>query len=483
MPIRLTLAVVVAVCVGCKHVEKPHITAVSLDPCNFGQESGIPFYLPKPLLIVSKNFRNIEEARVGLTDSSPIPTTFDDQAKYADVNARTNFQGLGDSAAATQSGAIGTGSTPSKSAPHVTTAGSAVTPGVVPSDGLAPDTFFTYQIVFVPDLTQKYGLKIRGGAGEIRAAMNLVNGWQFTGLGPYYMKDSSTSQNILSGGIATRLGGQAVADVLSEVNDLAGTLGAGGTQSGTIGAGHPQVQALARSIEALPQGCDVVPLVDFAEIYVYEASLGPEGRMQWLPIAQHTFNRDFIGVQSSDLASGGLTQSGDIAGSPGRAPHTGQVADNPVYQQYLAKALGVPAEAIGPGGETQAGALGTLQTGNLPAIPAAGINQVQVDCGNQECPPSHKEFNLFRIGRRRQNRGKVQSKVVRAVRESFLSGPEVADGGPIVSAGGNAASPTPEPEPEPLPDGGGDPLFDGDGAFMERLPQPVATVTRHFPAP
>src|SRR5262249_41251925 len=86
---------------GCQH---PSVTAVSLDhycdhkfaffydPCK--DHEGIPFYLPKPLLIIAKNFRNIEETKVGLTDSAPIPNFFDDQAKYADLNARTNFAGL-----------------------------------------------------------------------------------------------------------------------------------------------------------------------------------------------------------------------------------------------------------------------------------------------------------------------------------------------------------------------------------------------------
>jgi hypothetical protein len=77
---------------GCVH---PKITAVSLDPATFGRKTGIPFYLPKPLLIVAKNFRNIEETRVGLTESAPIPNAFDDQAKFAGLNARTNLAGLG----------------------------------------------------------------------------------------------------------------------------------------------------------------------------------------------------------------------------------------------------------------------------------------------------------------------------------------------------------------------------------------------------
>src|SRR5262245_7860651 len=89
---------------GCHH---PSVTAVCLNPdpcgpecstfwgamhhCLKQKEEGIPFYLPKPLLIVAKNFRNLEEAKVGLTDTPPIPDYFDDQAKYADLNARTNF--------------------------------------------------------------------------------------------------------------------------------------------------------------------------------------------------------------------------------------------------------------------------------------------------------------------------------------------------------------------------------------------------------
>src|SRR6516165_6783634 len=92
---------------GCQH---PSVTAISLnphycdhkfaflyDPCK--EPEGIPFYLPKPLLIIGKNFRNIEETKVGLTDSAPIPNFFDDQAKYADLNARTNFAGLDGNAA------------------------------------------------------------------------------------------------------------------------------------------------------------------------------------------------------------------------------------------------------------------------------------------------------------------------------------------------------------------------------------------------
>src|SRR5215475_13430821 len=77
-----------AVGIGC---HGPEITAVPLSAWNRDEPCGIPFYLPKPLLIIAKNFRNIEEEKTGLTDSAPIPDGFDDQSKYADLNARTSF--------------------------------------------------------------------------------------------------------------------------------------------------------------------------------------------------------------------------------------------------------------------------------------------------------------------------------------------------------------------------------------------------------
>lgn len=304
---------------GCQH---PSVSAVSLnahhcdhhfaflyDPCK--EPEGIPFYLPKPLLIISKNFRNIEEAKVGLTDTAPIPNFFDDQAKYADLNARTNFAGLdGKGATGTPATTSGDQKFPdkdatnlaSKSGQHIFSGnGAPVTPGTVPPDGLKPEAFFTYQIVFVPDITQKYGLRVKGGAGEIRAAMNLVNGWQFTGLGPYYMKDSSTAQNTLAGGITANLAASGVADVVTAVAGLRG--GAGGTsklQSGPAPNSKPkemdyeQVQALVDAMKSL-KPC-FVSIPGYAEISVYEPYISPEGTMEWKQIAEKTFARDVLGT-------------------------------------------------------------------------------------------------------------------------------------------------------------------------------------------
>ena len=389
------------------------ISAVSLNnDCHWGKESGIPFYLPKPLLIVSKNFRNIETATVGLTDSAPIPTGFDDQSKYADVNARTNFNfdtGTGTTTSTPSSTNTGTSS---KSAPVMHSAnGAPVTPFKAPQDGLGPDTFYTYHIVFVPDLTQKYGLRIRGGPGEIRAAMNLVNGWQYTGMGPYYSKDSSTAQNILSAGISARLAGQAAQDVLKGVSDLKGQTQSGGE----FGADDSAIQKLSQTIQDLPKAEPMV-IPGFAEIHVYEPSLGPDGMMTWNEIANCVFNREYLHAKTSEVtitpkaknkplpmgggggAGGGMTQSG------------GQFGTDDVAKSAVASVFGVPAgsAAIQSAGGSLKPVGGSLQSGGADTatkattVPAGGVNQVNVTCGpdckKSCCEPTTKNFSLFNFG-------------------------------------------------------------------------------------
>jgi hypothetical protein len=375
-------------CCGCWH-GRPEITAVPLSPQNCGEPAGIPFYLPKPLLIVSKNFRYIEEAKVGLTDSAPIPAGFDDQAKYGDVNARTSFvQGppvSGFAAAASSSTATNTG-TASASVPRLHSGGAPITPGDAPSDGLSPSTFYTYQIVFVPDLTQKYGLRIKGGAGEIRAAMNLVNGWQFTGLGPYYMKDSSTAQNVLAHGIATNLAGSGVADVVSSVADLAGEL-----QSGELAApDSPKVQRVVQTMESLQAQCVPMTIPNFAEIHVYEPYLSFDGMMEWREITCLNFDRDYLGQEKTAVEF-----APSVAPSPLLAPQaslqSGEVQANAqLGRMAVAHVLGIPLESPALSG-------GSLQAGEV-GVPAGGVNQIHVECGDgkEDCKPH--EFNLFKFG-------------------------------------------------------------------------------------
>ena len=403
---------------------RPEMTAVSLnrsDGCLYGKDSGIPFYLPKPLLIVSKNFRNIETPTVGLTNTAPIPTGYDDQSKYADLNARTNFNGLsgpsvsGASVADPASPAVNTG-TSVASPPVLHSTGAPITPGKAPSDGLAPETFFTYQIVYVPDLTKRYGLKIRGGPGEIRAAMNLVNGWQFTGTGPIYLKDSSTAQNILASGISTRLGGAAAADVLNASANLAKAFPAGGKQGGAIPGDDERVQTLSETLSALPVNMKVQKIADFAEIHVYEPQLAPDGQVIWHKIVDGLkFDRHYLGEKK--VVKGFVPKTpADVQKKDKDAPKgelQGAAVGADAARAAIAGVFGVPVDSPAfrtPTGERQGGAVG--------GVPAGGVNQIQVDCGGAGKCTSGKEFNLFRFGglgfwhKKEQPRAKIHNKFV-----------------------------------------------------------------------
>ena len=305
---------------GCCH---PSVTAVPMSPWNqHDKHHGIPFYLPKPLLVVSKNVRYVEEAKVGLTTSAPIPGVFDDQSKYADVNSRSQFDGTGGGGGGTSTVTNNLNAMPGGPAPVLHGTGDIpLSPKEAPKDGLTPDVFYTYQIVFVPDLSQKYGLKVKGGAGEIRAAMNLVNGWMFTGLGPYYMKDSSTAQNILAGGISSRLALGGVGDVIKSVTDLRKAAVTNPQRSGEVTDGEfakyvDRISSIQKTYEADRYVCSVP---NYAEIYVYEPVLHPDGTSEWRQILNHTFDRPIV-------SHGGTTnifmKDGKAADAPRSAPLT-----------------------------------------------------------------------------------------------------------------------------------------------------------------
>jgi hypothetical protein len=303
--------------IGCKH---PEVTAVPLSRWNCHEPKGIPFYLPKPLLIVAKNFRYVDEATTGLTDSAPIPGYFDDQARYADLNSRATFQrveGTGTSVQAVDQPGTTTTITPPATAAaissrqHYSTNGPTVTPAAAPRDALAPETYYTYHIVFVPDLSQKYGLRIKGGVGEIRAAMNLVNGWQFTGLGPYYMKDSSSAQNALAGGIAANLAASGAANVISSVGSLAKELRARDVD------GRREVEAVdVKETFELLKGLQPVRLEGFAEIHILEPKLDPvDGTVSWVPVTDLSFSRDYFGLMNLTGTGRTLMQPRSVDGS------------------------------------------------------------------------------------------------------------------------------------------------------------------------
>ena len=303
-----------------------------------------------------------------------------------------------------------------------------MTPGTVPSDGLAPETFYTYQIVFVPDMTQKYGLKIKGGAGEFRAAMNLVNGWQYTGLGPFYMKDSSSAQNIMASGITANLAGQGVADVVNSVADLAGSL-----QSGeTTDSSNPQVQRVSEKIGALPLSIQPMVLDNFAEIHVYEPNVTPDGMMVWSEIVCLSFDRHVLGTKECDIT----TTSAPAAASQQTKNVTRagglQTGESALGRAVVANALGIPLDSPA----LQELSAGGLQSGETGASVPSIMNQVQVGCG-EECKPS-KTVNLFNFGKHHENprRPRIETRRVIGPSSNLFALPQGSGG--ATESGGSA---------------------------------------------
>jgi len=287
---------------GCaKH--RASVTAVPLSPWNQCEPEGIPYYLPKPLLVVAKNVRHIDESRVGLTYPAPIPNGFDNQAAYGDIKA--NVTNPGDSATA----AANTGTeamtaqfdTNKSELPEIW---EKVSPSATIQDGLKPEYFFTYQIIFVPDLTQKYGLRVKGGPGEIRAAMNLVNGWMYTGMGPFYMKDSSTAQNFMAAGVGAMYAGRGAAQVLNELAGLSRGGGAGGAaESAPYTDGAEFADRVERIAKALQQEKLVQePISNYAEIRIFEPVLHDDGTTSWELVIEQSFDRQYF---SKELDAGG----------------------------------------------------------------------------------------------------------------------------------------------------------------------------------
>ncbi|MCI0378439.1 MAG: hypothetical protein L0215_12590 [Gemmataceae bacterium] len=124
--------------------------------------------------------------------------------------------------------------------------------------------------------------------------MNLVNGWMFTGLGPYYMKDSSTAQNIMAAGAAVSFGGRGVADVLNSVGSMVANIKK--PQSAII---DPRTALeIAQEYQLLfDKEGKPAPLVlpSHAEIHVYEPVM-VEGFVDWKRVVNHQFDRHILGI-------------------------------------------------------------------------------------------------------------------------------------------------------------------------------------------
>ncbi|MEO9930565.1 hypothetical protein [Rhodopirellula bahusiensis] len=282
---------------------------MGLSPANQCDPPGIPYYLPKPLLVVAKNVRHIDESKVGLTGPAPIPGGFDNQAAYADIKANVTVPNTGGESggglaaasmtpAALSAAVAGTAGSPS-------TVAEKMTPDQNYKDGITPDSFFTYQVIFVPDLTQKYGLQISGGAGEFRAAMNMVNGWMYTGMGPFYMKDSSSAQNAMATGVAAMYAGRGVSDVVDSVGGLTTAIGNLPGQESGIRTDGAQADEFSDAVRALELAQKMAPkvhrdILNYAEVYIYEPVLLPDGQTtEWRQVAEHHFDRHYFDTAES----------------------------------------------------------------------------------------------------------------------------------------------------------------------------------------
>ena len=318
MPIVITGCITAGLPPAPNRLKHPSITSVPARPTDDCPASGMAFYLPKPLLVVSKNFHHINEHPYGMTVPAPIPGEFDDQSNYARLHNRSQvghsmktdeiIKDTGVPDIRGTEGADPKQGTATKLNQQLTVGTSPLSPGLgSPNDGLAPTTFFTYEVIFVPDLTQKYVLDVSGGAGEMRAALNFINGWQFTGLGPFYMKDSSTAQNLMAKGLAINLASQGVGDVLNSIGNLAKKAAPGGLfKSRDLLPYMKAVDALSKleTFDYTTIGHGTIER--YAEIHVYEPSLEDDGTMHWRPIVGefdtvlqalvgHRFQRTFLG--------------------------------------------------------------------------------------------------------------------------------------------------------------------------------------------
>jgi hypothetical protein len=394
--VGLVAVLLLAVLVGCaKHQPKPTITAIGLSPGNRCEPAGIPYYLPKPLLVVAKNVRHVEESQVGLTGPAPIPNGFDNQASFADLKANVTVPRVSGSATGISAARVGPAEL-SKAKPGQPTDQAYVPAQLLPmgQDGLQPDSFYTYQIVFVPDLTQKYGLQISGGAGEFRAAMNMVNGWMYTGMGPFYLKDSSSAQNAMATGAGAMFAGRGVSDVIDSVGGLTETIGDITREESGI-QNLDDLRALERAVAAIETATRTAPrvqqqILNYAEIYIYEPVLTSDQTTEWHLVAEHHFDRDYLEVVDSQEAAKARTEIfqrlllGDRGGPANSTAEVATAGKSPsgaaARRSSSAKSSAKPA-AKKP--TTAKSTTKTTGSGTAPVSPGQGDDGVIEEAGEQ----------------------------------------------------------------------------------------------------
>ena len=147
----------------------------------------------------------------------------------------------------------------------------------------------------------------------------------------------------------------------------------------------------------------------YAEIHVYEPYLTCDGLMEWRPLTELTFDRDFLGTRETELvpAAPGEETSGvellrelsSVRGSrPAARPRSAATVDRESVREIVAHTLGMPAAGLRPRATPIERREADEPTG---VVPAGGVNQVTVNqfCDDGKCRGEKKkrEFALFKF--------------------------------------------------------------------------------------
>lgn len=157
------------------------ITAISLND-DGNKNKAIPYYLPQPYLLITKDFSHIgtkakkTEKTTSANQQIPVENTSETAGKE---NAKPNEeQGL---------------------KPSSTETSTIAEPVSATVNG------FTYKIIYLPNLAEKYGLVYNSGSGESDLSFTLKDGWMFTGLNlesDTQIDETITAMSSLVGSIA-----------------------------------------------------------------------------------------------------------------------------------------------------------------------------------------------------------------------------------------------------------------------------------------
>jgi hypothetical protein len=189
------LALVLGGCLG------PKLTGSKIQS---DDQEAMPYYLPKPYLLVTKNFNLIQTTKTTTTTTKPDGT---------------KIQVIEESSQGPSAG------------------GKALAPG---------KTVYAYQIVYLPDPCKLYGLAISRGIGTLDSEIELEDGWKFTGT--RLKTDSKTPETI-----------EALGKPISELGQaLAGAVGSGARLAGAGGGAATLLRASDANLpEETPEGADV----------------------------------------------------------------------------------------------------------------------------------------------------------------------------------------------------------------------------------